>query len=261
MTSSPSPSSEVSRLPSPEIKYADLQAIKEHYQVTLHSIDQEYSRDVNAAGTLRGGFRLSEWVGKVEENELEEVDRLINYADEALAEADVKTGKRVAWAEFKEVKIVDRYIKIMDEDSDEELYYADDENNHLNFQHQLAAFPEPPLSAIREERPVDGTSFLPPTSDDTTTNMMEEVDRLVNRMQDIFHTIPVAAQLRILKRFWVSSVQAQTSNDLDKMVEERDKLIDNIQEIFDSISVVMQRQLLQTILEQVELEKRNEDRA
>jgi len=246
------------RSSSPEIRYADVRAIRRHYKDTFKNINQKFNREVNATRTLRDGLTLLAWVGKVEEEEWSEVDRLSEYADEALEEACAKIGKGVAWSEVTEVKVIDRYIKIMEEDSDEEFYYEDDEEDHINFQNQLAAFPEPPLSAIPEDTRVDSSPNSPQQSDNTSSDIIEEIDRLINRLQDVFHTIPVPTQLRILNRFWASPVQENTSNDLS-MVEERDDLINIVEEIFDSLPVATQRQFLTTILEQVEQEKRNQE--
>ena len=104
---------EPSRSSSPKIRYADIREIRRHYKDTFKTIDQKFNREVNATRTLRDGLTLLAWVGEVEEEEWSKIDRLTEYADGALEEAHAKTGKEVAWSESTEVRIINRYIKIM----------------------------------------------------------------------------------------------------------------------------------------------------
>lgn len=150
--------------------------ILNHRANTLYSVNQQLETEKEAARTLRNGQLL--WPVRVQEDLLNVIDGWITYADDSLEEANAGPGKKVVWAEEAEVLTFERYAKELEEDSDEEFYYGydyDDESVHQEFQSKLAAFPEPPLSAVREEMiDEDFRPFPPRLTPNTLSEIMEE---------------------------------------------------------------------------------------
>ena len=83
------------------MNFAALRAIARHRFLMLIIAEQEITSRIEAERTLRDGQMLQEV--RVDEKSLCCIDKWIEYANEALEEADRVERKRVQWAELVEV--------------------------------------------------------------------------------------------------------------------------------------------------------------
>jgi hypothetical protein len=166
------------------------QTISTHWTNTIYSANRQLALEKEAARTLRNGQTL--WPVRVQEDCLGVIDHWLMYADDALEEANDWPGKKVTWADVVEVHEVgrwiedlkvelemERYYRELEDDSDEEFYLADahehDATELRNLQYQLAAFPDPPLSAIRDEAADEDIPLFPsPYSTHVLSTIKEE---------------------------------------------------------------------------------------
>ena len=92
------------------MNFAALRAIARHRFLMLIIAEQEITLRIEAERTLRDGQMLQEV--SVDKKSLRCIDKWIEYADEAIEEADRVEIKCVHWAEETRVEMVEQYINV-----------------------------------------------------------------------------------------------------------------------------------------------------
>jgi len=96
----------------------------------LVTSNQELGRQTAPLRVLHDGSILMN--GMVGFEILQIIDQWISYIDDALEEADgydKRLQKQVHWARKQEVRMVDRYIQYLEDNSDEEYYFAEEDED------------------------------------------------------------------------------------------------------------------------------------
>ena len=167
---------------------------------TIAVTNQQLASEIKTTQTLWDREVL--WLIKADKRILQQVNEWIDYAEEALAEANQSSQKNVQWAEFVDIQL------FLDSDKTESASDCeDDKEEHYNFHRRLATWPEiwplldpaeeesakqlstPLLSPNIQDISINNEDSLSDSNDSETdyTNRIEEFHKILNWLKNLRH--------------------------------------------------------------------------